>query len=356
MNLRVTLCVAAAALFSSCGNPGVPLPPSLELATPVTDLRAVRKGDKVVLTWTPPTLTTDRHNIQHPGATEICRAVASTLRECGTPVSKVAPAKIPASKNASKPQASFTDELPATTQAGNATFNYAVSVLNSYGKGAGLSNQVQVPAAPTLPAPSDFRAELTAGGVQLTWAPISSVPELSGIRFSCRVYRREQGSNKDAVAGEVPLGVESASTLLDHTFEWEKTYTYHATVVTFVAQAVSSEQQVEGDDSPVVTIIAHDIFPPASPAGLQAVFSGPGQKPFVDLIWTANSESDLAGYNVYRHEQGREPIKLNSDPVRSPAYRDMQVLSSHQYFYSITAIDARGNESPHSDEASENVP
>ena len=52
-------------------------------------------------------------------------------------------------------------------------------------------------------------------------------------------------------------------------------------------------KQVEGDDTPPVTVVAHDVFPPATPTGLQAVFSGPGQKPFIDLVWTPNTEPDL---------------------------------------------------------------
>lgn len=344
-------------MLASCGSPGVPLPPSLELTKPVTDLRAARKGDKVYLTWTAPTLTADRHNIQHPGPTEICRSIGSTMAECGSPVSKVAPTKAPESKKPSKSQASFTDQLPAALQSSNPTssITYAVSVLNSYGRSAGLSNRVQVPAVPTLAPPSDFHAELTADGVRLSWASFSSSPEIAGLRFSCRVYRREQGSNKDAVTEETPIAAGSVSTLTDHSFEWEKSYAYRATIVTYVTE-VNGEQQVEGDDTPTVTIFAHDIFPPAAPTGMQAVFSGPGQKLFIDLVWTPNSESDLAGYNIYRHEEGAEPVKINSDLVRAPGFRDTQVLSGHEYFYSITAVDARSNESPHSPEANESVP
>jgi hypothetical protein len=350
------LCIAAAALLWACGSPGVPLPPSLELARPVTDLRVARKGNKVYLTWTASTLTTDRHNIQHAGASEVCRNVSSAMAECGTPVAKVPPSKSSENKSANKTQTSFTDELPATLQSANPTSSvtYAVTVLNSYGRSAGLSNKVQVPAAPTLPPPSDFHAELTAGGVTLAWTAIPSSPEPAGLRFLYRVYRREQGTNKDAIAAEIPIGAETASTL-DQSFEWDKTYSYRATIVTLIA-AANGEQQVEGDDTPAVSVVAHDIFPPAVPAGLQAVFSGPGQKPFIDLVWTPNSESDLAGYNIYRHEQGSVSVKINSDLVKSPAFRDSQVLAGHQYFYSITAVDLRENESAHSQQESETVP
>jgi hypothetical protein len=352
--VKISVCLAATALLVSCGSPGVPLPPSLEVARPVTDLHVLRKGDKVFLTWTAPTLTSDRHNIQHPGPTEICRSVGLSMTECGNPVAKVSPNRTSEPKTG-KPQLSFTDQLPANLQSSNPTSSvtYAVSVLNSYGRSAGLSNKVQVLAAPTLASPSDFRGDLTSDGIRLTWASIFSIPETAGLRFSARVYRREQGSDKDAVAGETPITAGSA--LIDRSFEWEKTYIYRATIVTYVTQP-TGEQQVEGEDTSGVTVFAHDIFPPAAPAGLQAVFSGPEQKSFIDLVWTPNSDSDLAGYNVYRHEQGTEPVKINSDPIKAPAFRDADIVSGREYFYSVTAVDARGNESPHSPEASEIVP
>ena len=88
---------------------------------------------------------------------------------------------------------------------------------------------------------------------------------------------------------------------------------------------------------------------------MQAVSSGVGQKPFVDLTWAPNTEADLAGYNVYRHEAGAQAQKINSDVVKAPSFRDEKVEAGHQYFYSVSAVDERGNESGRSEEASESV-
>src|SRR4029077_3163281 len=52
--LPAAWCAFVLAALCGCGSPGVPLPPSLDLPKPVTDLRAVRKGDKVYLMWTVP--------------------------------------------------------------------------------------------------------------------------------------------------------------------------------------------------------------------------------------------------------------------------------------------------------------
>jgi fibronectin type 3 domain-containing protein len=113
---------------------------------------------------------------------------------------------------------------------------------------------------------------------------------------------------------------------------------------------------VEGDDTSSVKIFAHDVFPPGVPTGLQAVFSGPGQAAFIDLIWTPVSDADLDGYNVYRHVASGSPVQLNAELVKTPAFRDSNVVAGKTYFYSVSAVDQRGNESARSEEASESVP
>jgi fibronectin type 3 domain-containing protein len=123
-----------------------------------------------------------------------------------------------------------------------------------------------------------------------------------------------------------------------------------------IAQPGKLEVSIEGDDTPEVKVFADDVFPPAVPSGLQAVFSGPGQQPFIDLIWAPVTDADLDGYNIYRHEEGGAPVRVNSEPVKMPAFRDAQVVSGKTYFYSVSAVDTRQNESARSEEASERVP
>jgi hypothetical protein len=346
------------ALLTGCGTPGVPLPPSLELAKPVTDLRAVRKGNKVYLAWSVPILTTDRQNIRHPGLTRVCRGLDPALPTCETLAGEVPPAQaVPqptrSAGNPQKVQSSFIDTLPEALQdkysLGKIT--YGISVMNASGRSAGFSNRVQVPAAPTLPPPSDFKVQLDATGITLTWSSAPE-PQVSGLTHFYRAYRREEGSKAETEIGAAPF---TASALADQTFQWEKTYDYRMNVVTIIS-ASGHEMQVEGEDTPMVQLVAHDVFPPAVPSGLQAVASGVGQSSFIDLIWTPATESDLAGYNVYRHEEGVEPVRINSQPVNTPAYRDSGVSAGKTYFYSVSAVDLRGNESARSEEANETMP
>jgi hypothetical protein len=356
------LALAVLVWLTGCASIGAPMPPSLELPRPPSDLRAARKGDKVTLTWSIPARTVDRQRVRYLGKTNICRSLDPVVAKCDKPVGEAAPPADFATKNAAGGQkltASYTDTLPPELRVrdvfGSST--YAVEVLNRDGRAAGLSNQVHVPLGEALPAPADFSARVTAQGVVLTWSgALLSIPSPTPIRRSYRIYRRAEGTAQEILVGEREAGVDKNLSLTDQSFEWEKTYFYHASTFTVIAQPGKPEVSIEGDDTPEVKVFADDVFPPAVPSGLQAVFSGPGQQPFIDLIWAPVTDADLDGYNIYRHEEGGMPVKVNSEPVKMPAFRDAQVVSGKTYFYSVSAVDRRHNESARSEEASERVP
>jgi hypothetical protein len=359
---QLLLAVAALIWVSGCASIGPPLPPSLELPHPPSDLKATRKGDKVTLTWTVPAQTTDRQSVRYLGKTQICKNVDAVLASCGVPVGEAPPPVDFARKEqppGKKLQATFSETLPCEVphRSVSAMATYAVEVLNRAGRGAGLSNQVHVPLAETLPAPTNFRADVTAQGMQLSWtdAPLS-VPTSDSLRRSYRVYRRSEGSQQKILVGQRDADAEDHQSLTDQSFDWEKTYYYHADTLTVIPQSGKPDIFIEGDDTPEVKVFAHDIFPPAVPSSVEAVFAGSGQQGFIDLIWTPVTDSDLAGYNVYRREEGSTAVKVNPELVKIPAFRDLQVVPGKKYLYSVSAVDARGNESGRSAEAAESVP
>jgi hypothetical protein len=385
MRLRGQLVLAVGALIwvTGCASIGPPLPPSLEVPKPPSDLRAARKGDKVTLTWTIPERTTDRQRVRYLGKTQVCRSLDLVWKQCDAAIGEVAPPADFAETNksaAKKLPATFIDTLPsAIEQANPAGFaTYTVEVLNAAGRGAGISNLVRVALVPTVSF-RDFSAKTVSQGIFVSWrcAASAAVPGAreSGVKHLFRIYRRQEESEtktKIAELGAACLDEMDAShalvdlpaarrddfmaSFLDQTLEWEKTYVYRGTVVSVVEVAGKAAVEVEGDDTPEVKVWAHDVFPPAVPAGLQAVYSGPGQEPFIDLIWAPVTDADLDGYNVYRHEEGGAAVKLNTGPVKVPAFRDLQVVAGKTYFYSVSAADLRGNESGRSEEASERVP
>jgi hypothetical protein len=362
MKLRLGKFIAPTALcllLAGCAQTGPPLPPTLELPQPPTDLRASRKGNRVTLNWSEPKMTTDRQSVRYVGPTLVCSSREADFTTCGNPVAMLPPpAQVSQKAGAARPAPqTYVATLAVAFQMDDpaAEVTYAVEVLNRNARGAGLSNRVHVPAVATLPPPADLSAELTGDGVVLTWTSAGETQNVPAVQHRYRIYRRDESSGKAALAGEVPAGEPVSTRFIDGSFEWEKTYLYRVTAVSVVKRP-DSEVQVEGEDTPPVRVVAHDVFPPAVPAGLQAAYSGEGQKPFIDLIWAPVTNADLAGYNVYRSEASGAAIKLNSDLVKSPSYRDTAVSSGKTYTYSVSAVDVRGNESQRSEPASEPVP
>ena len=370
-------------ILAGCAQTGPPLPPSLELPKPPTDLHATRKGSKVIVSWTEPTQTTDRQTVRYLGPTLICRSAESEMTACTNQVAIIPPLAITSSKLPKKSPAApaviqtYTDTLSSISQSDNpeAEISYAVEVLNRNARGAGLSNRARVPAIMTLPAPNDLSATLQEDGVDLNWTSAAEPLPKPGVQYRYRIYRKTEMSadesaagtkpgdgksankkdkNKNTIVAEVPVGPSGRAHFLD-AIEWEKTYEYWITAVTVITKQ-DAQVQVEGDDSERVQVIAHDTFPPSVPEGLQAVYSGEGQKPFIDLIWAPVANADLAGYNIYRSEAGSTLAKVNSELVKTPSYRDTAVSSGKTYTYVVSAVDARGNESQRSAETTESVP
>ena len=363
MRIRLWLIgsVLSVAALSGCGTPGAPQLPSLQLALPVEDLTATRVGNQVELDWTLPTKNTDRTLVKHIPETRICRREGVTLMSSCVVVGEVAtPKSQPQPKQKGqqpRPEAvrmHYVDHLPQQLGMNNPAgfVTYAVEEMNSKGRSGGLSNQVAVPVAPTLPAPEELTAQVSGEGVTISWmgGAIAAVPQ--GVTYQYQIARRPVGGGY-VVVGEVAPSPHGS--YLDKTFEWEKKYEYRITTLTHV-QSHGMSASVEGESSKPVEVFTRDIYPPAQPVGLQAVFSSVGQKPFIDLTWAPNLENDLAGYNVFRRSEDGTWEKLNQKLVEVPSFRDDKVKASGNYLYSVSAVDLRGNESPRSSAASETVP
>ena len=363
MRLRLWLIGSffAVAGFAGCGTPGAPQLPSLQLARPAEDLTATRGGDRVELDWTLPRKNTDRTLVKHIPVTRICRSPGVTpmsacivVAEVPTPKSPLQPKQ----KGQQQPEAvrmQYADVLPPELGLKNPTgfVTYAVEEMNAKGRSAGLSNQVTIPVAPTIPAPDELSAKVSGEGVTISWAGPTPAAAPAGLTFRYQIERRPMDGPTYIVVGDAAPSARGS--YLDKTFEWEKKYEYRIATQTAV-QVKGTSAVVPGDNSKPVEVFTRDIYPPAQPIGLQAVFSSVGQKPFVDLTWAPNLENDLAGYNVFRRLESGAPQKLNQQLIQVPSYRDEDVKASGKYVYSVSAVDLRGNESQRSAEASETVP
>lgn len=87
-----------------------------------------------------------------------------------------------------------------------------------------------------------------------------------------------------------------------------------------------------------------DTTPPASPRNVQT-YVGDNQ---VDITWNHNSETDLAGYNVYFAWEFDGRYELIGS-TENDFYIDYEARNGEKYFYAVVAYDFNGNESELSD-------
>ena len=95
--------------------------------------------------------------------------------------------------------------------------------------------------------------------------------------------------------------------------------------------------------------MSDDTNPPASPTGVVAS-AGVG---LANISWTANTEADLAGYNIYRSQtSGSGYIKVNGPLVTGTQFTNYALLRNNTYYFVVTAVDKAGNESQYSNQSS----
>ncbi len=105
------------------------------------------------------------------------------------------------------------------------------------------------------------------------------------------------------------------------------------------------------NDSTVVSLNLRsnrDVNPPATPTGFAAEQILPTR---ASLQWDDNQESDLDGYNLYRGQTADFELsdpstdKINTSPIALSQFLVDQLSAETDYFFRLTALDTRDNES-----------
>ena len=345
--------------LAGCASPGDPIERKPQIPAPVADLSAEQQGNSIVLSFTLPAETAQHRPLKHAPSVEIYRAFAPAAGLSAAPPALffTIPPDV-AGQYTEQQRFHWTDALSpedfAQHPAGAVT--YMVRTRASAKRTSADSNLAEVRIFPAPEPIPDLAAEITPAGVVLHWTPpqktiTGSVPSIARYEiYRARVPAQPQAAPKLLA----PIDTVESPIYRDSQVEIGETYLY----------AVRSVSQYPGKvlssgDSNVVTVTFRDIFPPAAPQGLVVVaVPAQGETPaHLELSWAISPESDLAGYNVYRSEQvGVLGTRQNAQLLPSPAFRDMNVVPGHRYFYSATALDRSGNQSPASAVASGGVP
>ncbi len=343
-----------------CAAPGEPYERKPPTPAAVTDLSAAQAGNDVILTFALPQQTVDRRPLQELPAIEIYRDFAKPPEVGQTRIAATDNATllvtIPAAmedRYLEQGHIHYSDSLRAEdfAQHPDSVAIYTVRTHISEKKPSASSNVIAVRIYPVLDAIGDLKTEITRAGVALAWtAPNKTLAGPAPAVAAYHVYRGEAELAAAAAEGVklksplVKIGETQSTSYQDAQVVFGTSYVYS---VRSVAQYPG--EALESGDSNLAVVTPRDTFPPAAPQGLLVVLV-PGQGgsgTHLELSWAISSETDIAGYNVYRGDQESTPgTRVNTELLLTPAFRDMNVQPGRRYFYSVTAVDRTGNESP----------
>ena len=75
------------------------------------------------------------------------------------------------------------------------------------------------------------------------------------------------------------------------------------------------------------------------------------------LRWDPNAEQDLAFYNIYRSTTpGTYGTAIATIPAGTVTHQLTNLPGNTTYYFTVTAVDTQGNESPYSNEVSKSIP
>jgi fibronectin type 3 domain-containing protein len=177
---------------------------------------------------------------------------------------------------------------------------------------------------PSPPGPVSATAEKDR--IILSW-PASPEPDITG-------YAVERASD-DAFRTRFLL----TGKILEETVYIDTVPAVSQTTYGYVVYAIDASNN-RSHASEMVKARLPDQVPPLSPimTGLEKVGNA------VLIKWTRRSEPDLAGYRVYRSQNGPQDL-AGLDITFTNSYTDT-LEGSGKYYYAVTALDSAGNESP----------
>ena len=320
------LAICALLVLVSCGKKAGPVPIKVAKAGMIADLKAEEKDAVIFLSFTPPLQVEPK---KKDDEANVKIAAFRVFKGCGTCLGDVQPLKT-----------IVLDEKKGYTMAGGRLYFYDDDVTdgNEYayrvypvtvkGTQGEASNTATITWKQPPGPPGPVKAEGSDSRVELSWT------KQEGHLYN--IYRYDNG-----MYPVLPLNPRPIPTPLymDAGLTNGQTYLYE------VRQVRESAPGIEGEGAKV-SATPKDQTPPAPPMLVKA-----GKKGNTIVIsWEANTEKDLAGYNVYRIV-GSKPVKTNTAPVKENRYTDTQAPDSRFIAYHVTAVDTAGNESSPSQEA-----
>jgi hypothetical protein len=338
----IGVCLVLSAVFSGCGKEGAPLPPEIRVAERTTDLAAFQEGEKSVLRWSYPSMTTAGQNLPEIEEIHVWRAALPLGQEPPPPISaqdrqmrrqllesqgevlyRLGPEEIAIVTRG--PSIVIRDDLERwrkTVDDPTAyVLWYGVRTVCCRNRESELSNIARLEPQVSPEPPSDLVLEAGAGGIDVRWTPAAGTTTL--------VERSADGGVWKAVTVE---SVEGES-WRDETAPQGQAWSYRLRSVI----ALPGGGKVVGDPSPPARVEHPDTYPPDVPSGIVCLPEGT----HVRVRWQAVSSAVV--YSVSRRF-GDGTVEVLTEEHQLIEYTDTEAPLG-ELVYLVAAIDAAGNRS-----------
>jgi len=290
-----TLCLVL--LLTGCGRVGAPLPPFIRVPEKVTDLAVRQDGNDIIVTWTNPAKYIDGSQATDLAQIQIRADDAVMIKVQATTAGQ-----------------SQTVTLPVGA-AVNVNRSFSVIAETAGGKLSQVSNIVSIAPVAVPGKILNLRGVVDQRRITLTWDKPQEHPELADAYRVSRIAPAE-------------TQVVSDTRYDDLRYRPGEMYTYDVTAMRGMVPGIGPES---------VSVLIQDKTPPQVPSGLDIVVSETG----AFVTWSANAESDLAGYHVFRNG-----MALGDKLIATNSFFDSDYRSG--FSYAVSAVDEFGNESAQS--------
>jgi hypothetical protein len=344
--------ICAVLILSACGKVGAPVPPE-RITARTSDLSAIQRGGKIVLSWPAPPLGAKEESRSYIAQAVVYRLDEQRNQEpvldpddyedLAQKIGYIDRATIEAQiKQVGHLEFNDAVNLGDAKALANLRLRYAVRYLNKRDQASTFSNTVALEPSPGIALPPGGLkiTDQKQDQVTLSW----NVPETNvdgsqpATVVGYNLYRRN--AKKNATGGPLNSEPLADTTFVDSKFQYQMDYVYFVRALSQGANGL-----IESADGAPLAFTPVDTFPPSTPDPVTLASSNGT----ISLFWPSSPERDVAGYNVYRASTASTPdkdwLKLTAQPITTVTYRDDRVTIDQVYYYKVSAVDRFNNES-----------